>query len=85
MNVTVTILTVVMGLALTNQALIFVSALLATPSTLLSDNALVNNACMININMKHYSYLKPVLNPENYYQIPGFDYHYALNAYHAFP
>jgi hypothetical protein len=40
MNVTVTVMTVVMGLALTNlQALTLVSALLATLST---DNVLVN-------------------------------------------
>ena len=52
MNVTVTALTVVMGLVLTYQALTFVLALLATFSTLMSDNVLVN-VCLISTNMKY--------------------------------
>ena len=42
MNATVTVTTVPMGLVLMYKALIFVSALLATPSTLIADNVLVN-------------------------------------------
>ena len=42
MNATVTVTTVVMGLVLMYKVLIFVSALLAIPSTLITDSVLVN-------------------------------------------
>ena len=42
MNATVTVMTVPMGLVLMYKALMSVSALLATPSTLITGNVLVN-------------------------------------------
>ena len=47
MNVTVTALTVEMGLVLTYRALTLVSALLATSSTLTSNSVLVNSWIVI--------------------------------------
>ena len=50
MNVTVTVMTVVMGLVLTYQALTFVAVLLATSSTWMRNNALVcAYSCKLNI------------------------------------